>query len=66
MEVKVYKVKQYNSVTKTVVCVNGKPVCICGNGKTLAKVEAYLQGYQVDIKDGKIKKALDEVMKGAK
>lgn len=66
MEVKVYKVKQYNSVTKAVVCVDGKPICICGHGGTLSKVESYLQGYPVDIKDGKIKKILDEVMKGDK
>lgn len=54
------RIKQYNSTYKTVVCVDGKPVCIvAGVGKTLSNVIAYLNGYDVDIADGKIKKALD-------
>lgn len=60
MNITTYRVKQYNSTYKTVVCVDDKPVCIVsGTGKTLSNVIAYLNGYNVDIADGKIKIALD-------
>lgn len=60
MKVTTYRIKQYNSTYKTVVCVDGKPICIvAGVGKTLSNIIAYLNGYDVGIADGKIKKALD-------
>lgn len=60
MNITTHRIKQYNSTYKTVVCVDDKPVCIVqGVGKTLSNVIAYLNGYDVDITDGKIKKALD-------
>ena len=60
MNITTHRIKQYNSTCKTVVCVDGKPVCIvAGVGKTLSNVIAYLNGYDVNIADGKIKKALD-------
>lgn len=60
MNVTTHRIKQYNSTYKTVVCVDGKPVCIvAGVGKTLSNVIAYLNGYDVPIADDKIKKALD-------
>ena len=60
MKITTYRVKQYNSTSKTVVCVDDKPICIvAGVGKTLSNVIAYLNGYDADIADGKIKKALD-------
>lgn len=60
MNITTYRVKQYNSTYKTVVCVDDKPVCIVsGIGKTLSNIIAYLNGYNVDIADGKIKIALD-------
>lgn len=56
----IHRIKQYNSTYKTVVCVDGKPICIvAGVGKTLSNVIAYLNGYDVDITDGKIKKILN-------
>ena len=64
MNVTTYRIKQYNSTYKTVVCVNGKPVCIvAGVGKTLSNVIAYLNGYDAPIADGKIKIALDTAIK---
>ena len=59
-----YRIKQYNSTVKTVVCANGVPVCIVdGIGKTLSNVVSYLHGNTtVDINDGAIKKTLDEVI----
>jgi hypothetical protein len=57
-----YRVKQYNSTTKTVITVDGVPVCIvAGKGITASNVIAYLQGCDVEIKDGAVKKVLDKV-----
>lgn len=62
MNIKVYRVKQYNSTYKSVVTVDDKPVCIVdGVGVTLSNILAYLRGFDVQINDGKIKKILDEV-----
>ena len=60
MNVTTHRIKQYNSTYKTVVCVDGEPICIvAGTGKTLSNVIAYINGYDVNIYDGKIKKTLD-------
>lgn len=61
MKITTHRIKQYNSTYKTVVCVDGKSVCIvAGVGKTLSNVIAYLNGYDTDIADGKVKKILDK------
>ena len=36
--------------------------CIIKGKKTLATILAYAQGYEVEIKDGKIKKAIDKAI----
>lgn len=62
MEIITYRVKQYNSTNKTVIMVDGKPVCIVqGCGKTVSNIVAYLNGYDVEIQDGKIERLLEEV-----
>lgn len=64
MQVTTKRVKQYNSTTKTVVMVNGDPICIVqGCGKTVSNIMAFLEGYDVEIKDGKIKKILERERK---
>lgn len=61
MKIDTYRVKQYNSTSKTVVCIDGKPICIVqGRGKTLSIIISYIQGYDVEIFDGKIKKIIDK------
>lgn len=61
MKIDTYRVKQYNSTSKTVVCIDGKPICIVqGCGKTLSNIISYIQGYDVKIIDGKIKKVIDK------
>lgn len=61
MNITTCRVKQYNSTFKTVISVDGKPICIvAGVGKTVSNIIAYLNGYDVNIADGKIKKALDK------
>ena len=62
MNIQTYKVKQYNSTTKTVVCIDDKPVCIVKGQKTLSNILAYMQGYDVEIKDGKVKKNIDKMI----
>lgn len=63
MDIQVYRVKQYNSTSKSVVVVNGKPICIVqGNGKTLSNIISYLNGYNVEISDKHIEKILDKVI----
>ena len=63
MNITTKRVKQYNSTTKTVIMVNGDPVCIVrGCGKTVSNIIAYLNGYDVPIADGVIKKALDKII----
>jgi len=61
MKIDTYRVKQYNSTSKTVVCIDGKPICIVkGCGKTLSNIISYIQGYDVKISDEKIKKIIDK------
>ena len=55
------KVKQYNSTKKFVVMVDGFPICIVKGEKKLSDIVVYLQGYDAEIKDGKIKKILDKI-----
>jgi len=60
MNITTYRIKQYNSTFKTVICVDDKPICIvAGVGKTVSNIIAYLNGYDVAISDGRIKKILD-------
>lgn len=54
------RIKQYNSTYKTVICVEGLPVCITASNKRASDIISYLNGYDVEIKDGKIKKQLDK------
>ena len=60
MRIDMYRVKQYNSTSKTVVCIDGKPICLVQGRKTLSNIISYLQGYDVKIFDGRIKKILDK------
>lgn len=61
MKIDTYRVKQYNSTTKTVICIDGKPICIVrGCGETLSNIVSYIQGYDAKIFDGKIKKIIDK------
>lgn len=62
--IKTYRIKQYNSTMKTVITVDDVPVCIvAGKGITASNIIAYLQGCDVEIKDGAVKKVLDKVRK---
>lgn len=55
------RVKQYNSTYKTVISVDGVPVCITRSNKRASDIVSYLSGYEVEINDGKLKKQLDKI-----
>lgn len=60
MTVTTKRVKQYNSTPKTIIMVDGDPICIVqGCGRTVSNILAYLDGYDVEINDKKIKQILD-------
>lgn len=60
MDIKVVKVKQYNSTYKRILMVDGLPVCITASEKRASECIQYLSGYNADINDGTIKKILDK------
>lgn len=63
MKIEAHRVKQYNSTTKTVITADGVPVCIVsGKGITTSNVMAYLQGYDVELNDKAVKRALDKAL----
>lgn len=55
------RVKQYNSTYKTVISVDGIPICITQSNKRASDIMSYLSGYDVEINDGKLKKQLDKI-----
>lgn len=61
MKITQTRVKQYNSTYKTVVTVDGIPVCITRSNKRASDIISYLSGYDVEINDGKLKKQLDKI-----
>lgn len=61
MKIDVKKVKCYNSTYKHVVMVSGEPVCIVDSSKRSSDIVSYLNGYDVVISDGRIKKILDKL-----
>lgn len=60
MNIKTYKIKQYNSTYKHILVIDGEPVCAAQSGKQMSKCIQYLSGYNVNIGDGRIKKILDK------
>lgn len=61
MKITQTRVKQYNSTYKTVISVDGMPVCITRSNKRASDIMSYLLGYEVEINDGKLKKQLDKI-----
>jgi hypothetical protein len=64
MNITQIRVKQYNSTYKTVISVDGIPVCITRGNKRASDIVSYLSGYEVEISDGKLKKNLDKIRNG--
>lgn len=64
MKIETYRIKQCNSTYKTVIVVDGEPICMAKGSKTISDIIAYLNGYDAEIKDGKIKKILKAMREG--
>ena len=54
MKITQTRVKQYNSTYKTVIAIDGVPVCITRSNKRASDIVSYLSGYEVEINDGKL------------
>lgn len=61
MKITQTRVKQYNSTYKTVISVDGVPVCVTRSNKRASSIISYLSGYDVEINDGKLKKQLNKI-----
>ena len=59
-DIKVYKVPQYMSKKVNVICVDGVPVCTARGNKTTSDIIAKLNGYDIEIKDGRIDQLVKE------
>lgn len=59
--IKIIKVKQYSSKYVNVILVNNIPICTVRGNKSTSDIITFLQGYETDIKDGKIKKILESL-----
>lgn len=56
----VVKVKQYSSTNKYVLLIDGVPVAITRGGARASLLMQYVEGFDVDIQDGRLKKVLDK------
>ena len=61
MTIEVIRVPQYMSKKVNVIIVDGKPLCTCRGNYTTQTILAKLQGYDVDIKDGRIAKLIEGI-----
>ena len=64
MNIQTFRVKQYNSTYKHVLCIDEKPILITESANRVSQCISYLSDKRVDIKDGTIKRVLDSVSKG--
>ena len=60
MNIKVIKVKQYCSKYTNIILVDDKPICSVRGQRATSDIIAYIQGYETNIKDGKLKKILSK------
>lgn len=60
MDIKVKVVKQYNATYKHLILIDGEPDCITDSGARASECIQYVNGYDAEINDGAIKKALDK------
>lgn len=66
MKINTYRIKQFAARPITVVTVDGVPVVSARGKKTISDIISYLEGYDVNITDGKIKRALDIAIEKSK
>ena len=61
--VRVVKSKLFNSTNKYVIVLDNEIVCLTSGIKRAHKILAYMQGYDTEMTDGKIKKEIDKALK---
>lgn len=59
MEIEVVRVPQFMSKKVNVIMVDGKPLCTCRGNQITQNIIARLQGYDVEVIDGRIKKLIE-------
>ena len=59
MNIRTKAIKQYNSTYKHLLIVDGEPICMADSGKRVSEFIKYLEGYDANINDGAIIKALN-------
>ena len=64
MNIKVYRVPQFSAKRVNVICVNDVPLCTVRGRKTTSDIITKLNGYDVDIKDGRIDRLIEQRLKG--
>lgn len=60
MDIKIVKVRQYNSTNKHLLMIDEEPVCIATGINRINECVQYIYGHDADINDGKIRKILDK------
>lgn len=60
MDVKIMKLKQYNSTWKHLLLINDEPLCFFESQNRVNEALHYVNGYDANIDDGYIKKILDK------
>ena len=60
-KIDVVRVKQYSSKYTNIILINDIPVCSVRGRKSTSSIIAYIQGYDVELNDEKLKKQLEKV-----
>lgn len=60
MKIQVFKVKDYSSSYKHVLLIDGEPIVMTRSEKRMSGFLQYLDGFDIEIKDGAIRNKLDK------
>lgn len=60
MNIQIVKIPLYNSKRISIIMVDGKPICACRGKQTTAKIITGLQGYPVELHDGRIMREINK------
>lgn len=63
-EIKIYRVPLFSSKNINVISVNGIPICACRGKRTTSEIITKISGYDVSLNDGRIDKAIEQIIKG--
>lgn len=63
MDIKVYRVPQFSARNVYVICVDDVPLCTVRGYKSKNAIITKLNGYDIDITDGRIDKLIKQKLK---